>query len=91
MSAPILEATKIGKCFGGVQALAEVDFSIAQGEIYGLIGPNGAGKTTLFNVLTGIYAADAGHFRFGASNLNGLRQHEIAALGIARAGSAWRA
>jgi len=84
MSAPLLEATQIGKRFGGVQALAEVDFSIARGEIYGLIGPNGAGKTTLFNVLTGIYAADAGDFRFAAATLSGLKQHEIAARGIAR-------
>jgi branched-chain amino acid transport system ATP-binding protein len=84
MSAPLLEATQIGKRFGGVQALAEVDFSIARGEIYGLIGPNGAGKTTLFNVLTGIYAADAGGFRFVATPLSGLKQHEIAARGIAR-------
>jgi len=84
MSTPLLEAIQIGKRFGGVQALAEVDFSIDRGEIYGLIGPNGAGKTTLFNVLTGIYAPDAGDFRFAATPLSGLKQHEIAARGIAR-------
>ena len=42
------------------------------GEIYGLIGPNGAGKTTLFNVLTGVYAPDAGRFAFEGRSLAGL-------------------
>ena len=84
MSEALLEAKRIGKRFGGVQALSAVDLSINRGEIYGLIGPNGAGKTTLFNVLTGIYAPDEGDFRFQSTTLSGLKPHEIAARGIAR-------
>jgi branched-chain amino acid transport system ATP-binding protein len=80
----LLEARAIGKRFGGVQALANVSFSIRRGEIYGLIGPNGAGKTTLFNVLTGIYAQDAGHFAFDGGPLDGLAPYQVAARGIAR-------
>ncbi|TAK40551.1 MAG: ABC transporter ATP-binding protein [Betaproteobacteria bacterium] len=80
----LLEARSIHKRFGGVQALADVSFSIARGEIYGLIGPNGAGKTTLFNVLTGIYAPDAGSFAFDGAPLSGRAPHEVAAAGIAR-------
>jgi branched-chain amino acid transport system ATP-binding protein len=80
----LLEAYGIEKRFGGVQALASVSFSIARGEIYGLIGPNGAGKTTLFNVLTGIYAPDAGRFAFDGAPLTGRAPHEVAAAGIAR-------
>ncbi len=80
----LLEARGIHKRFGGVQALADVSFSIARGEIYGLIGPNGAGKTTLFNVLTGIYAPDAGSFAFDGASLTGRAPHEVAAAGIAR-------
>ena len=72
------------KRFGGVQALHEVSFSIATGEIFGLIGPNGAGKTTLFNVLTGIYPADAGSFTFDGRSLAGLKPNHVAASGIAR-------
>jgi branched-chain amino acid transport system ATP-binding protein len=80
----LLEARKVGKRFGGVQALAEVSFSIRRGEIYGLIGPNGAGKTTLFNVLTGIYPADSGGFEFDGKPLSSLLPHQVAARGIAR-------
>jgi branched-chain amino acid transport system ATP-binding protein len=80
----LLEVTGVSKRFGGLQALEGVSFSIAQGEIYGLIGPNGAGKTTLFNLLTGVYAANAGSFRFDGRSLDGLAPHQIAAAGIAR-------
>jgi len=80
----LLEATGIHKRFGGVQALANVSFSIQHGEIYGLIGPNGAGKTTLFNVLTGIYAPDDGTFEFDGASLAGLKPNQVAARGIAR-------
>jgi len=81
---PLLEASSVGKRFGGVQALDRVSFSIRGGEIYGLIGPNGAGKTTLFNVLTGIYAPDSGGFAFEGRGLAGLTPDRVAAAGIAR-------
>jgi len=80
----LIEAKDIGIRFGGVQALNRVTFGIGEGEIYGLIGPNGAGKTTLFNVLTGIYAPDAGRFSFRGRDITGLKSHEIARAGIAR-------
>jgi branched-chain amino acid transport system ATP-binding protein len=80
----LLIGERVSKRFGGVQALNEVSFSIARGAIYGLIGPNGAGKTTLFNVLTGIYAPDAGGFTFDGAPLAGLKAHQVAAAGIGR-------
>ncbi|MGE5128718.1 MAG: ABC transporter ATP-binding protein [Sphingomonadaceae bacterium] len=80
----LLVARNVGKRFGGVQALSEISFSIRRGEIYGLIGPNGAGKTTFFNVLTGIYAPDAGTISFDGVSLAGLKAHQMAARGIAR-------
>jgi len=80
----LLRARGVSKRFGGVQALSDVSFTINHGEIYGLIGPNGAGKTSLFNVLTGIYAPDAGEFVFDGLPLADQKPHEVAARGIAR-------
>jgi len=80
----LLRVQGVAKRFGGVQALNDVSFSIAEREIYGLIGPNGAGKTTLFNVLTGIYAADAGSFTFAGRSLAGLKPNHVVQAGIAR-------
>ena len=83
-NAPLLEAVAISKRFGGLSALAEVSLTIARGEIFGLIGPNGAGKTTLFNVLTGLYAPDAGEFTFDGERLTGMKPYRVATRGIAR-------
>ncbi len=80
----LLAAQGVSKRFGGVQALNDVSFTISAGEIYGLIGPNGAGKTTLFNVLTGIYPADAGRFTFAGRSLAGMKPNHVAEAGIAR-------
>ena len=49
-----------------------------------MIGPNGAGKTTLFNLVTGVYAPDAGDIRFAGESLVGLEPHQITKRGIAR-------
>jgi branched-chain amino acid transport system ATP-binding protein len=80
----LLEVTGVSKRFGGLQALEDVSFTIEPRAIYGLIGPNGAGKTTLFNLLTGVYAPNAGSFRFDGASLEGLAPHDIAKVGIAR-------
>jgi branched-chain amino acid transport system ATP-binding protein len=80
----LLAVSAVAKRFGGVQALSDVSFSIREREIFGLIGPNGAGKTTLFNVLTGIYPADAGSFSFGGRELGGIKPNHVVEAGIAR-------
>jgi branched-chain amino acid transport system ATP-binding protein len=80
----LLELSGIGKQFGGLHALCDVSLHIAEGEIYGLIGPNGAGKTTLFNVITGLYQADSGMFRFGGESYRKVKPHVLAKAGIAR-------
>jgi branched-chain amino acid transport system ATP-binding protein len=80
----LLEAHKISKSFGGLQALADVSLNIERGEIYGLIGPNGAGKTTMFNVLTGLYKPTDGRILIEGADLTGRKPHVIVEAGIAR-------
>jgi branched-chain amino acid transport system ATP-binding protein len=70
--------------FGGLVALSDLNFTVHDGEIVGLIGPNGAGKTTAFNVFTGFLHPAHGEVRFRGRLLNGLKPHEIAALGLVR-------
>ena len=70
--------------FGGLQALADIEFAVNAGEVVGLIGPNGAGKTTIFNVITGVYKAASGDVRLNDTSLLGRRPYQILTLGIAR-------
>lgn len=60
----ILEMKNISKAFYGVQALANVDFSVLRGETHILLGENGAGKSTLVKILSGAYHKDAGEIFF---------------------------
>ena len=80
----LLVVRGVSKYFGGLAALQDVSLDIRAGQIYGLIGPNGAGKTTLFNVLTGLYKADAGNISLRGNRISGLRPNQVAALGMAR-------
>jgi branched-chain amino acid transport system ATP-binding protein len=80
----LLEIDRLSKEFGGVAALQDVTFQVAEGEILGIIGPNGAGKTTLFNCITGMFAPDRGAIRFRGEATHGRKPHEIALRGIAR-------
>ncbi|MHB8066324.1 MAG: ABC transporter ATP-binding protein [Desulfobaccales bacterium] len=81
----ILQVQQVHKRFGGLQALTDVNFEIAPGEIMGLIGPNGAGKTTLFNVINGVYAPEKGQVVFRGEKITGLPAYEVARRGLARA------
>ncbi|MGH7486995.1 MAG: ATP-binding cassette domain-containing protein, partial [bacterium] len=55
-----VRARGIGKSFGDVVALDNVDLDVMAGQVHGLVGPNGAGKTTLLGLLLGLAAADGG-------------------------------
>ncbi len=69
--------------FGGLQALAEVNFSLMRGDC-GADRSNGAGKTTVFNVITGVYSASGGHVEYNGENLTGLKPYQVLHKGIAR-------
>ena len=84
MKNPILQVAGLTKRFGGLTAVADLDFEVYPGEILGLIGPNGAGKTTVFNLLAGALAATAGEVRFAGEPILGLPPHAIAARRIMR-------
>ena len=59
-AAPVLRVSGLTKRYGERVALASLDLALAPGQFTALLGPNGAGKSTLFQVLTGLFAADAG-------------------------------
>jgi branched-chain amino acid transport system ATP-binding protein len=80
----ILEVEKLGKNFGGLAAVSDVDFHIEKNEILGLIGPNGAGKTTTFNLVSGTIAPTTGIVRFKGENIVGLKPHQICHKGMVR-------
>jgi branched-chain amino acid transport system ATP-binding protein/sulfate-transporting ATPase len=84
MSTPLLACQGLTCRFGGLVALDRVDFDVNEGEIVGLIGPNGSGKTTLFNVVTGIYGADAGSVGFAGGDITGAAPQAVYRAGIAR-------
>jgi branched-chain amino acid transport system ATP-binding protein len=74
----------VGRRFGGLHAVSEVDLDVAPGERRAILGPNGAGKTTLFNLITGVYPPDRGEIALGGRSLLGLEPHEITRRGVAR-------
>jgi branched-chain amino acid transport system ATP-binding protein len=84
MAAPLLEAERLSKRFGGFLALDEIDLSVTAGERVGLIGPNGSGKSTLVNCLCGALVNEAGTVRFEGRDLTGLAAHQRTRLGMAR-------
>ncbi len=83
-AAPILEVSGVVKRFGGFHALDGLSFHVSPGEILGLVGPNGSGKTTAINVISGLYAPDAGSVSFAQTQVGGMASHKLVHLGINR-------
>ncbi|MDG1737274.1 MAG: ABC transporter ATP-binding protein [Paracoccaceae bacterium] len=80
----ILEVKGVNKRFGGLQALGDVNLSIAENTVHAIIGPNGAGKSTLLNVLIGKLIPDTGSVMFDGQSVLGRAPHEINQMGISR-------
>ena len=80
----VLQVEGLHKAFGGVQAVADVSFTVSAGEMLALIGPNGAGKSTCFNMLNGQLSPDLGIVRLEGRDIVGLRPRTIWRLGVGR-------
>jgi branched-chain amino acid transport system ATP-binding protein/urea transport system ATP-binding protein len=78
----ILETSGLEKRFGGVRAIAGVDFKLARGELRCLIGPNGAGKSTFFKMLTAQLRPSSGRILFDGTDITRAQPHQISRLGI---------
>jgi branched-chain amino acid transport system ATP-binding protein len=81
---PLLRVEGLVKRFGGFRALDELNFHLNAGEILGLVGPNGSGKTTCINVISGLYAPEAGQVHFEGRPIAGMPSHRLVHLGINR-------
>jgi branched-chain amino acid transport system ATP-binding protein len=80
----LLKADRVSKRFGGLVAIKDLSFEIAEDSIHGLIGPNGAGKSTAFNVISGFYRPSYGHVFYDGVDISGMQPHRIAARGLVR-------
>ena len=80
----ILEVKNVGKNFGGLKALSNVDLSVAENTVHAIIGPNGAGKSTLLNCLVGKLIPDTGSVMFDGQSVLGRKPYEINQMGISR-------
>src|SRR5918992_6122926 len=79
---PILELRGVSKHFGAVQALYQVDFHVAPGEVMALVGDNGAGKSTLIKCIAGIHPIDDGEVVFDGQPVSIHGPKDAAQLGI---------
>ncbi len=77
-----LSVTGLGKRYGSVNALTDLSFTLAPGQFVGLLGPNGAGKSTLFQVLTGLFAADAGEVQVAGLSMRHQPWRALAHIGV---------
>jgi branched-chain amino acid transport system ATP-binding protein len=84
VNAPALTIDHVCVHFGGLTAIADMSFTVAERELVSLIGPNGAGKTTAFNVVTGFLRPTAGEVKYRGVSLTHLKSHEVANLGLVR-------
>jgi branched-chain amino acid transport system ATP-binding protein len=80
----ILTVEGLCKNFGGLKAINNLEFSVDEGEIFGIIGPNGSGKTTALNLITGFLKPNSGQITFQGENITGLPRYKINQKGIAR-------
>ncbi len=80
----MLSFEHVGKTFGALVAVENVNLRFEPGRIYSVIGPNGAGKSTLINMAAGSYRVSTGRIMLGDIELTRLKKHQISQAGVNR-------
>ena len=81
----VLSSRGLGKSFGGLEAVADLDFDVQRGEIFAIIGPNGAGKTTTLNMISGLLLPSSGRLTFNGVDITRMPTADRTHLGLGRA------
>jgi branched-chain amino acid transport system ATP-binding protein len=81
---PILRLRGVGRRFGGVQAVHDLDLEVAPGERRAILGPNGAGKTTVFNLVAGDFKPTTGRIELLGHDVTNWPARRRPLLGLAR-------
>ncbi|MBR3370669.1 MAG: ABC transporter ATP-binding protein [Rhodobacteraceae bacterium] len=84
MARVVLEVRNVTKRFGGLVAVNDMSFDVAEHEVLGIIGPNGSGKSTMINMISGTFPPSAGMIRLNGQDVAGKPAHRIAQMGVAR-------
>jgi branched-chain amino acid transport system ATP-binding protein len=83
-AAPILQLRGLGRRFGGVVAVADIDLTVGAGQRRAILGPNGAGKTTLFNLISGEFPPSAGTVELFGRDVTHAPARTRARMGLSR-------
>jgi ABC-type uncharacterized transport system ATPase subunit len=78
----LLEARAVGKVFGALRALEDVDVTVRASTFHGVIGPNGSGKSTLLKAIAGAHFADEGTVVFDGTDITTMRPADRSRLGL---------
>ena len=80
--APLLELEGVGKRYGGISALEDVDFACRAGSIHAILGENGAGKSTLIKIASGVVQPDSGSMRLDGQEVRFLTPQQANDAGV---------
>jgi ABC-2 type transport system ATP-binding protein len=79
---PAIEVDSLVKTYGEVEAVRDVSFTVARGEVFGFLGPNGAGKSTTINMLCTLARPTSGTARVGGFDVIGERDDVRRHIGL---------